>query len=81
LLFQAYLLQRRASSTVKDVDTVFGMLLQIKLLRHILLGTKPENNPYIDEGLSPAATAQKAQAEQLAKSLEGVKKFKERVKK
>lgn len=69
LLWQAYWLQRRNISDMESAHKVFGMLLQIKAMYHIIGNTKPsqEENPIIGE-TKPISS--------LEKDLENVNNFK-----
>ena len=70
LLYQAYTLQRRIPGNPKANDMLFGMLLQIKLIMHMLGPQKREPAPKttvpIDEDTA---------GKWLESALSGVKKF------
>lgn len=75
ILFQAYVLQRRVASNMKAVDTTFGMLLQLKLMQHMISGGRISTPDA--EGTIPASAAQRDREirEELDSALQGVKHF------
>lgn len=76
LYWQAYWLQRRNVSDVRNADRVQGSLIQIKAMLHLLEGTSPELEEHPTYGEVKPAADQK-----LKKSLEGVDKFTKGLKK
>lgn len=77
LLYHAFILQRRIARTPKEVDTVFGMLAEIRILRRVLIPAKMQNTRDGDEDLISAKEAKerREEREKLDKSLQGVDKF------
>lgn len=76
LLFMAHGIQRRIAKTPREVDAMFGMLMNITILRFMI--GKGKGVPEVAENTKPASAAQSAReiAEDLEKSLKGVEEFK-----
>jgi len=81
LRWQAFILQRRIAQNSKEVDVIFGMLLQVKILmKMVAIGdAPPEEAP---DTISIAEVARREQARKLQeehdKSIEGVAAFKKK---
>lgn len=75
-LYQAFLLQRRIATSPKQVDLLFGMLLQVKLMRHVLETARSSAKKEKDGGMSAAELAASKEEEYLKMALGGVEKFK-----
>lgn len=76
ILFQAYAIQRRIPRSSKGVDTTFGMLLQLRLMRHMISGGSLTMTE-AEEGLLPASKARedREREEEKRKASEGVEAF------
>lgn len=73
--FQAFHLQRRVVHDPAKAQVIFGMLLQLKLMSHMISGGK--SIPDEVEGTQPASSAQaeREKQEALDKAMQGVAAF------
>lgn len=76
IAYQAFVLQRRIATNKKGIDTVFGMLVQLRVMKHLISG-----GVVLPEKADGAISIKKAKELQESKKkldeiLEGVKTFK-----
>lgn len=77
-MWQAFVLQRRLVNNPKDATMIMGMLLQIKVMLHMLAGgtVTDELAPDTSPAAKAAADRLRKETEAHAKELEGITAFK-----
>lgn len=80
IAFQALTLQRRMVNDPKNPQITFGMLLQLKLISHMISGGQTLQEEVENTQPSSGAQEERERKEELQKSIEGARAFKNKKK-